>query len=331
MFKKITIPLILGLVILTNCATARDQIREGNGFAESKTTEKAGISMSDSSQYDIDPEAYGMNSVQIIGGDEDSLRDFISRWFNPLYPGATTDTGTTIWIGKNPDDFPIPFPLPKDSLIIASVENPTMSLSVILDVPHPLNDTVSNYNQTLEAASWNLMPENSQQGGFTASYAPWFTYCKEQEEAALSLQAFPREEEITEIRIDLYNDNFKYTCDPETANQMDPASVMLPVLKMPSGALLLGAGSSSSNGQAESSSDIKTELKPQELIAHLSPQMQAAGWNLLDEGDLAGFAWSSWSIMDDHDDPWSGTLLLLEDPASQDRMYALLRVVRRDQ
>ena len=262
-----------------------------------------------------------------------SLRDFISRWFNPLYPGATTEAETTIWIGELPDEYPIAFPLPNNSVVIASVQNALMSLSVIIDVPLPLQDTLTTYSQTLENEGWVIIPDQSQSGGFTASYAPWFTLCnKDQEEAAISLQAFPREKESTEIRLDIYaDDNNKYMCEAGTLNQLDSGSAMLPLLTMPSGALLLGGGSSSSNGQAESSSDIRTELSPQELIAHLSPQMQAAGWILLDEGNLAGFAWSSWSIMDEHDDYWSGTLLLLEDPASQGRMYALLRVVRRNQ
>ena len=328
MFKKITIPLILGLVILTNCATARDQIREGSGFAESKSTEKEDFAMADSVQVNVDPEAYAINSVQIIGGDEDSLRDFISRWFNPLYPGATTEAETTIWMGGLPDKYPIAFPLPNDSVVIASVQNALMSLSVIIDVPHPLNDTLTTYNQTLEAAGWNLVPENSQQGGFTASYAPWFTFCNNQEDAALSLQAFPREDETTEIRLDLYTENIKYTCDPDTANQIDPASDLLPALKMPSGALLLGGGSSSSDGQADSSSNIRTDLSPQELIAHLSPQMQSAGWRLMDEVNQENFAWSSWLITDDQKVNWGGTLLLLKDPVVENRIFGLIRVVR---
>ena len=47
--------------------------------------------MADFVQVNIDPGVYNKSSVQIIGGDEDSLRDFITRWFNPLYPGAVTE------------------------------------------------------------------------------------------------------------------------------------------------------------------------------------------------------------------------------------------------
>ena len=284
--------------------------------------------MADSVQVNIDPGVYAMNSVQIIGGDEDSLRDFISRWFNPLYPGATTEAETTIWMGELPDEFPIAFPLPNDSMVIASVQNALMSLSVILDVSLPLNDTLTAYNQVLEDAGWNLAPDNSQGSGFIQGYAPWFTFCNDQVEAVLSLQAYPIEEQNTEIRLDLYTENIKYTCDPNTYNQMDQTYEILPVLRLPSGALKLGGGSSISDGQAENSSDIRTELTLTELMDHLLPQMETAGWRLLDEIRQEDFVWSSWSFTDDQKDTWGGALLLIKDPAAENRLFVLVRAVR---
>ena len=42
MLKKLII-LMIGVAILTGCALSRDQIREGSGFAESKSTAKGGF------------------------------------------------------------------------------------------------------------------------------------------------------------------------------------------------------------------------------------------------------------------------------------------------
>ena len=39
---------------------------------------------------------------------------------------------------------------------------------------------------------------------------------------------------------------------------------------------------------------------------HLNPQMEKAGWRLLDEIRQEDFVWSAWSITDDQKDNWSG-------------------------
>ena len=146
-------------------------------------------------------------------------------------------------------------------MVIASVQNTLISLSVILDVPLPLKDTLTSYNQVLEDAGWDLAPDNSQGSGFIQGYAPWFTFCNSQVEAVLSFQAYPIEEQNTEIRLDLYTEKYQISHVIRTlTTKWIQTYEILPVLKMPSGALMLGGGRSTSDGQAENSSDIRTEL-----------------------------------------------------------------------
>ena len=117
-------------------------------------------------------------------------------------------------------------------------------------------------------------------------------------------------------------------CDPQSVGGQDPASLMLPVLEVPAGALVMGGGSSSGGGSAESSSDIQTDLSPKELSAHFSRQMEDAGWHSLDGGDESSFSWSFWEMKDEQDNPWNGTLIILKDPVDVDRLFALMRVVK---
>ncbi len=73
---------------------------------------------------------------------------------------------------------------------------------------------------------------------------------------------------------------------------MDPAYEMSPTLKMPAEARMTSGGSSSGDGSSESSSDIQTELAPEELHAHFSLPMESAGWQLLEGESSDHFAWS---------------------------------------
>ncbi len=66
------------------------------------------------------PELPNLSDVEVVGGDEASLRAFIARWFSSPYPGAPSQD-TVIHIGELPPDmaFDLPFP-PGPGLLEAS-------------------------------------------------------------------------------------------------------------------------------------------------------------------------------------------------------------------
>jgi len=323
MIQKITIVLLI-LITLASCTSNRTEIVESQEYSQSAPSVKSDSAIPLSENRRI-------GTVQIVGGDEEALRDFIKRWFTPLYPGITSERETIIRFGALPDDLAIDFPLPENSQVVASVQDPYLTLQVIVDVASSLEDILASYPQILANAGWSLAPEISSGGGFVSSADPWLNFCADQDQAALTVQAFPGSNGFTDVRLNLNTENIKYICDPDSSQGMDPAYTILPALKMPSGALMMGGGSSSSDGSAEGSSNIRTELTPTELITHFSSQMESAGWQLLEDGNLDGFAWSSWLMENDQDDTWRGTLLLLKDPTEPNLVFALLRVVRISQ
>jgi hypothetical protein len=321
--------LIKNLVFLVMLALLMGCSAEGNQLAEDmENAESQAVTDSERAA----PSSETVGKVEVVGGDEQDLREFIQRWFtpmvvNPSYPSQ--EQQTTIAIGALPEDLPFEFPLPQGAVVFASVQSP-YDLQIMLDVPIRSEDLMAAYSPILEKENWNQVPENVQRqsGGFVSTTENWQVFCDDPSQNALTLQAFPKPNQQSETRITLHDKDVEYMCDPRGMVGQDPATIMLPVLEVPTGALVTGGGSSSAGGSAESSSDIQTDLSPKELSAHFSRQMDAAGWNFLDGGDEGSFSWSAWEMKDEQDIPWNGTLIILKDPVDADRLFALMRVVK---
>ena len=310
------------MVLLAGCATERSL-----GSEEHESVSQP-VTRSEIAVPSIEREGIPVGSVQIIGGDEDSLREFLRRWFAPLYPSSTPERETIIWLGALPEDMPVDFPLPDGAQVVASVQDPYTALQVIANVPASLEEVLAIYPQVLAENGWNLPPETTPGSGFLSAADPWFTLCSDQEEMALTVQAFPGEAGQTDLRLHLYTQNTKFMCDPVSNQGMDPAYEMIPTLKVPAGTVMTGGGSSSGDGSAESTSEIRTEMSPLDLSAHFSNQLEATGWQLLERDSTDQFAWSAWSTSDQDGVSWSGTLIILKNPELEDFVFALMRVVR---
>jgi hypothetical protein len=317
MIRKIGI-CILVVFSLVGCIAQRSQTRENQ-----KSTQSG--SESTIPEVVINPG----ETVQIFGGDEETLREFIRRWFAPQYTESEGDTN--IWIGKLPDDFAVNFPLPEGAQVFASIQDPYTALQVLLDVPDSPDDFLVSYQQMITGAGW--FPVNtSQGGGFVAATNTWLVFCKDDgqngEPDALTVQAFSTASGQTDLRLNLSTTNTQYLCEPGSNQPMDEAYMMIPTLKAPSGVVVNSGGSSSGGGNAESSSDLRTSLSPQELADYFFSQLQDEGWEPLGQGGADSFSWSTWSITGDQGDQWSGILIVLDNPVSQDLVFASIRVFK---
>ena len=320
MLKKYAVFLFVWL-FLVSCTAERNEIIKDLEISQSEPVTSSEIAVPIS-------ESYG--TVAVIGGDEQILREFIQRWFTPLYTSPSVPPAedlTTITIGGLPEDMATEFPLPESGVIFASIQSP-YDRQIMLDVPMNSKDLMVAYTQNLEETNWIAVPANVQSSGFVSATENWQVFCDDKSQVALILQSYPKSAQETEMRISLQDKDTQYLCDPQAMAGQDPASIMLPVLETPAGAWITGGGSSSGGGAAESSSDIRTDLSPSELSAHFSSQMEAAQWDRLDSCDELNFSWSSWQITDAQGDLWHGTLIILKDPVDEDRLFAMMRVLK---
>ncbi|HEY5573917.1 MAG TPA: hypothetical protein VIK64_12930 [Anaerolineales bacterium] len=272
--------------------------------------------------------AAGSGRVEIIGGSEAELREFVQRWFSNVYPGAPA-TDTMIYLGSLPQDPPLDLPMPEDARIIASITGHYIDMEVIFDTSLTSEEVKDFYRDALAAAGWEAPPEESQGGGFVPAGGQGFSLCLE-DEASLYLTALDRPEAPTDVRLNLNTSTEGFECGRRGPEYYDRGGELIPSLETPAGVEMRGGGMSTGDNEADVSATLKTEMAATELADNYYPQLEAAGWQMLDNASAGGAAWSTWSIEDDRGDVWGGTFVIIETPLADDARFALFRIAMVD-
>jgi hypothetical protein len=321
--------LLFVILILTACApvgTAQPQMQT----EAPSVTEEAVASQSQIFEGVEVPsgQAGGTRTVEITGGDEASLREFIQRWLTPVYPGAP-EGETRVWIGELPDDLAVEIPLPEGVRVVASVRDFSPFQQIILDAPQSSEEISTFYAKALSESGWQAAPQASPGGGFTGPADMGERYCLREDEAYLEVWSLERAGGQTDLRLNLTAPAEFNMCQERGPDSMDPGMSLIPSLKAPSGAQMTGGGGGSSGTEsAYSSTDMETALTAEELLAHYNAQLEEAGWELVDQGLAEAVGWSEWKLTDKDGDEWGGKLLVMESRLRPDRRFAMVSVER---
>ena len=319
--------LIIILLALASCAPidlVQPSAQEQAHPAESDTIE--GESQT---AIDVNPpvQTGEGRSVEIIGGDEESLRQFVQRWLTPLYPGAPAGV-TTVRMADMPPDLPAEIAAPEEARVIASVQEPKTYTQIILDADLTAEQVSSFYAQNLPDSGWGPAPQGTQ-GGFIGSGDFPARYCLNGDDAYLEVWAVDVPGEPTDVRLNLYVDSAGSFCQERGPGTLDDGMRLIPSLQAPAGVQMLGGGSGSSgDGSAYVSTDLETELSAKELLEHYNTQLLAARWELANQGDTPVVAWSTWSLRDEDGNQWGGTLFVMEGQLNVEKRFAMLSVER---
>jgi hypothetical protein len=200
-------------------------------------------------------------------------------------------------------------------------------LQILLDVPALSEDGLSSYTTILADENWYPAPEDKQGGGFVSVAENWSVFCNDETQETLTVQTSPLPSVQASMRLSLYTMDH-YMCAPRGAQSVGSEYDVIPTLKIPAGAFLTSGGSSSGDGNAESSSEIRTTLTPMDLSIHFSDQLENDGWQRLDGDNTENFSWTSWKFTDSQNERWQGTLLIIDDPVDDELVFALIRMVK---
>jgi hypothetical protein len=263
--------------------------------------------------------------VEIIGGDEESLREFIQRYLSPIYPGAE-EGETKVLIGNLPDDLPVDLPLPENARIVATVQQSSGFTQVILEAMQTPDEAEAFYNQSLVDLGWQPAQLHQEGSGFVSSNQGE-RFCLDEGDAYLELLFLERIEGRTEVRLTLQSPVVYNFCQEGDPGYMDPGSSLIPALEAPPDVQTSGSGAgSSSDGSAYSTTDLLTSLSIDALLAHYNDQMEQAGWELVDQGTSEVVAWSAWKLIDEAGDEWGGNLIVMDNRLGSDRRFAIVSV-----
>lgn len=275
------------------------------------------------------PASTGAGSVEIIGGDEAQLREFVQRWFVATYPGAPA-MDTKIYLGSLPEDAPLDLPLPQDARLIASIMDHYSTLEIILDTGMSPEEAKDFYREQLTADGWQVAPEQDRGAGFVPTGEMGLSLCLGEDEAVLFVGALELPDGLTDVRLNLSMPANGYQCAKIGPEYQDRGTALIPTLSTPPGVEMKGSGMGSSEEDAYVEATLKTEMPLGELAAHYHPQLEQAGWQMLDSGSVEGQTWSTWSITDDRGDVWGGSFILLDTPLTPQARFAVFWIAKTE-
>jgi hypothetical protein len=264
--------------------------------------------------------------VDVIGGDEESLREFIGRALTYPYPDAE-EQDTVISIGLLPEELPVELPLPEGSRVIGSIiRGETVGTEIILDVPFNPETAIDFYRDSFTGEGWSEPSEEAYGTGFVTEPWPSQTFCYGDDELVIYISAMEIPDKPTDVRVNIQSQVGYSPCDPESTHGMDDANFLIPSLKSPSGTIVQSGGSSSGQDEASVTASLKTDLTAKELADHYGGQLSEAGWTLSESGSIKHESWSFWTIEDEEGDEWGGFLIVIESPRDPEKCYAWFQV-----
>jgi hypothetical protein len=279
--------------------------------------------MVQSAQESASPETSSETSIEVIGGDEESLREFIRQWILPVYPDGTSQD-ITVYIGSVPNDIPYDLPTPDDARIIGSITGNWVDYMLIFDTSLTGDVVQDFYAQALKEEGWQEAPMNPG-GGFTSQSDLFKGYCYGENKAFLNVETPSISAAATGIRLslDVTPDSYMCNANPNTGASHEN---LIPQLKAPKGVLVQGGGAGSSDRDANISANLKGDLSAAEIADFYNEQLLAAGWKMQNSGDGEGAAWSRWTFQDDEATNWSGALMIVEISIENNSLFAMVTI-----
>ncbi len=308
------------ILVLFGCVPVQPQLDQQ--VADSELNQAVVLEQINTASAAPDPASLG--SVEVVGGDEESLRAFLARWFSSPYPGAPSQD-SKIYIGALPPNMALP--LPSGSRVLGSVEGYYQQLQIYLNSELEPEKVFAYYDGAL-GPDWRSVTQEQQGQGFVMEDPVGRSYCMADDLTYLTVLAFPTADDRTDVRLNMDVDQSGYFCNSsEPGPYMDVAGQLIPTLKVPAGVELVGgSGMGSSGEEANSTTNLKTTMTAAELEAHFAGQLRDLGWQLQEQQSSEGYAASLWRLTDDQNDPWTGYLIVLELMQSSDRRYAYLQI-----
>jgi len=243
-----------------------------------------------------------------------------------------------IRVGRAPDDIP-PELVPPGLQVLGSMTQFENSV-IVLAAPQSPDSAIALFESALLGSGWTSppVPQIRPRTGFVPANDFSSGYDRPQivcrGDAFASFTSAYRRSGGSIVKVS-YNRGARFSAckaQPDAnvyRSSMDEAPI--PTLRAPEGSMtsVSGAGMmQGSNGNTMISTQLSTQLKPAEVVAHYDKQMIAAGWTSLSEGSADNVAVHNYRRKDEKDRVWTATLLSVVAP-DQKAQDVSLRLNRR--
>lgn len=311
-FRTIT---VITILILTGCASASP------GVTPESTTSLA-ESAEEIAPAETLPVTESSDSIEVTGGDESALREFIHLWFAPVYP---TDSAQKpmVYIKSLPQGIPHNLPIPDGARIIGSVTGYPVEYSIILSANQDSKAVQKFYERVLVEDGWRKAPA---QGGFGYEADLFSGYCYDDNSAFLQVETPALSKTETMIRLSLDIQPEAYQCD--SGPYIGPIYMsLIPILHAPNGVAVTGSGSGGGiDTDGYTTMTLQGNISEIEVMENYNQQLAAAGWEMKNNGSEDGTAWSNWTFRDETGAGWAGSLIVVKSIPESGSLFVLLRV-----
>lgn len=264
------------------------------------------------------------NTIEVVGGSEEALREFIKHWILPIPDVSSQDM--TVYISSLPKDLPYDVPTPDDAGIIGSITGGWVDYLLIFDTSLSKESIHEFYAQNLADKGWHAERTNTGQVGFVSQSHLYSSYCHEGNVALLTVETPLTSTEKASIRLSLDLSPQPHDCDGTAVPRSSFDERLIPQLEAPSGTRLLSGGVSTGDYEADVTHSLQSDLSSIELLEFYDQQLLASGWKMQDSGNGGGAAWSHWAFTDEQDNNWLASLIIVKRSADSDRLFAFLRM-----
>lgn len=312
---------VMLILISSGCTNVPKTLQE-NGPTTTALTENLQDSTPTASNIGEDTPAH---SIEVVGGDEQSLREFIQLWLGPVDSNSPSQQ-MTVSIGSLPEEMPYELPKPDDARIIGGVTGGWTDYRLILDTSLSSKSVHEFYAQSLTGKGWHPLLTNGGQGGFINEADFSSEYCYEHGDAFLTVQTPSVSDGKTTIRLYLDLSPEIYNCGDFYTSSVYPSEKLIPNLDAPAGTIIQNGGGSGSPYDAEVTASLKSSLSAIELAEFYHPQLLVLGWTMRSSGSEEGAAWSHWTFTDEHKNSWLGSLIVLKASPHSDRLFVVCRI-----
>jgi hypothetical protein len=259
--------------------------------------------------------------AEVVGGDEATLREFISRYLGVM--GAPGAPQASVRIGQLPEDLPFEVRVPDATQVLGTVFNSDAfytSYQVIATSNLSPDDVKAFYDSAYAGEMWAAATQGYQPGGFIERPSAYQAYCFNQSEAILNMNAVAMEDGATDLRLYINMPGDAYACGgtpPEQPPHPDPYA-KLPTLQTPQGVTLVpgsvGGGGRPGFMSAASTALLDTARSLDDFGPEYFAQLEAQGWTAVQTGVAEGSAWSTWTFTDEDGLSWIGMFNLTAYP-----------------
>lgn len=279
--------------------------------------------------------------VVVNGGSEDDLRAFISRLLATFGPGGDNPA---VYVGQLPPELPFELTLPENTNLLGSVvrqnafmgspSGDTEFSEIFLSSDLSPEELAAFFGPQFSAGEWKMINENvNPSSGFNANASYYGSYCRNEAELNLSIDAFAAAGSRTLLTLRVQVPGDAYMCSGDNQPVVDPYR-QIPSFDVPEGVSINGSRGPALSYyvpaplSASTAVSLDSSLGADQILEAYNNQLQNLGWEMQTAEGMDIFGRSLWTFTSEDGETWNAVMVVMPYPTVADAWDIALTIYR---